>query len=66
MADVLTGEFLRPIHPDAMSRLEGMGLGSSVDGRLTCRGMAVRRWVMSGAERAPSEVAKLLEQPWPT
>ena len=59
-ADVLTGQFIRPVPPEEMSRLEAMGLASLMDGWLTDRGRAVRRWVMCGAEHSSREVAQLL------
>jgi len=59
-ADVLTGQFLRRVPPDAAFRLESIGLASSSGGGLTHLGMKVRSWLMSGAEHAPIEVARLL------
>ena len=62
-ADVLTGEFLRPISAEKLSRLEVLGLASVTDEALTPRGMAVRSWLMSGSERASEELSRvLLEQ----
>ncbi len=60
-ADVLTGEFLRPISADAMAELATMGLASAADGTLTRRGMELRSWLMRGTEHAPREVFRLLQ-----
>ncbi len=60
-ADVLSGEFLRPISVEAMTELEVMGLASSRDDALTPRGIQIRSWLMCGTEHAPREVAKLLQ-----
>ena len=61
-ADVLTGEFLRPVSAEAVAELEGIGLASVAEGALTDEGMAIRFWLMSGTERAPCEVSRLLEE----
>ena len=61
-ADVLTGEFLRPISAEALSQLGGLGLASVPDEALTPCGMAIRFWLMSGSERAPGEVSRLLRE----
>ena len=58
-ADVLTGEFFRPVSAEALSRLESLGLASVSDEALTPRGMAVRSWLMSGSESAAWELSKL-------
>ena len=61
-ADVLTGEFLRPVAAEALAQLEVIGLASSTEGGLTDRGMEIRCWLMSGTERAPHEVSRLLAE----
>ena len=60
-ADVLTGEFLRPVPSEPISGLRALGLTDATASRLTERGLAVRSWLMRGAPRAPREVARLLE-----
>ena len=59
-ADVLTGEFLRPVSADVMTELAVLGLASVADGALTRCGMELRSWLMCGTDRAPHEVSRLL------
>ena len=60
-ADVLTGEFLRPISADAMAELARLGLASVADSALTGHGMEMRSWLMCGTERALREVSRVLQ-----
>lgn len=59
-ADVLTGEFLRPVPSGLMAGLRAMGLTDETASALSERGRVVRSWLMRGTDLAPREVARLL------
>ena len=59
-ADVLTGEFLKPVALDSLADLRRMGLAFADQPALTSYGVAVRSWLMRGAPSAPYQVATLL------
>ena len=60
-ADVLTGEFLRPVSGDVLAELATLGLASPTQVALTRHGMEMRSWLMCGTERAPREMFRVLE-----
>ncbi len=59
-ADVLTGEFLKPVASDSLADLRRMGLAFADQPALTPHGIAIRSWLMRGAPSAPHQVAALL------
>ena len=59
-ADVLTGEFLRPVPEQHIEKLKEIGLAAPDMPSLNARGMAVRSWLMRGTADAPRQVARLL------
>ncbi len=59
-ADVLTGQFIRSVSPEALAELEALGLASSTGRFLNQRGMEARRWLMSGATHASRELSRVL------
>ena len=59
-ADVLTGEFLRPVPEDSLTELRRLGLALSDQPALSRSGLAIRSWLMRGAPSAPQQIAALL------
>jgi hypothetical protein len=60
IADVLTGEFLRPVPAESLAELRHLGLALSDQPVLSRCGFAVRSWLMRGSPHAPQRIAALL------
>lgn len=59
-ADTFTGEFRSSTPASEIARLEALGLAERGAHHLTEVGMAVRSWLFVGANRAVSEIERLL------
>ncbi len=59
-ADVITGEFLKPVSADSLAELRRLGLALRDQPVLSPCGYTIRCWLMSGSPVAPQRVAALL------